>query len=83
MVPPGTKAFMHDKPGHRWTWAHHGVVLWSINMAKENYRYHKAYIPATRRERICDMVDFFSKAVRIPGVNSTDAATHKACDLIT
>ena len=82
LVPPGTMVIMHEKPGQRKTFGKHGVKGWNIDRAKDHYRCHKAYIPATRGERIGDTVEFFPKAVRMPGVNSADAATHAARDLI-
>ena len=48
----------------------------------EHYRFHKAYLPKTRAERISDTVDFPPKIIHMPQMSSMDATYHSAQDLI-
>ena len=48
----------------------------------EHYRFHKAYIPKTRAERISDTAEFSPKQSNIPKISSIDENFHAAQDLI-
>ena len=58
-MPPGKIVVLHNRPKDIASWAPHGEPVWYIGPAMEHYRFHKAYIPKTRAERISDTVDFF------------------------
>ena len=47
-----------------------------------HYRFHRAYTPKTRAERITDMVQFTPQTINMPKFSSTDATIHAAQDLI-
>ena len=48
----------------------------------EQYRFHKAYIPNTRSERISDTVEFFPKQFNMPQMSSVYAMVHATQYLI-
>ena len=48
----------------------------------EHYRFHKAYTPKTRSERISDTVEFLPKQFNMPQMSSKNAKIHAVQDLI-
>ena len=38
MAPPGTRVVVHDKPGNRTSWGHHGTPGWYIGPSLDHYR---------------------------------------------
>ena len=46
------------------------------------YRYHNAYIPQTRPERISETLEFHPKKFNMPNMSSINATFHAAQDLI-
>ena len=73
---------IRNRPNYRALWSPHGEDGWYIVTVMENYRFHKAYIPKTRAERISDTVYFSPKQFNVPHMSSTDATFHTSQDLI-
>ena len=47
MAPPVTRVIVHDKPGNRTSWGHHGTPGWYIGPSLDNYIFMQCYMPAT------------------------------------
>jgi hypothetical protein len=73
LMPPGTKIFIHEKPGQRASWDPHGKQGWYIRPALEHYRCHRCHINATNAERISETVEFFHHTDPIPKIMAHDA----------
>jgi len=80
LVPPGTKAIIHDKPDKRRTWAAHGQIGYFIGPALEHYHCYRIYYPKSRAERIGDTVEFFPEKAKFPITSSVDRAIDAAND---
>jgi hypothetical protein len=81
LAPPGTKVIIHEKPDHRGSWSPHGLNGWYVGPAMEHYRSHLVYCSTTGHERISDMVEFFPRHCKVPGLSSVDAATIAVLEL--
>ena len=68
MAPPGTKIVAHEKPTQCATWRKHGVAVWYIIPALENYSFYRVFLIETRSERISDVMEFPPQNVIIPRV---------------
>ena len=64
------------------TWIHKGVHGCFIGSVVEHYRCYKVYINNTIAERIADTMEFFPEKTTMPGIFSSDTATHVETDLI-
>ena len=81
-APPGTKILVHETPSQRQTWEAHGVEVWYLGAALENYQLHQTYIIKTRQERIARTVELFLHDVNMPATLSPNAAIVAAQDLV-
>ena len=81
LAPLGCKVLIHEKPDRRASWAAHGIEGWYIGPAMEHYRCHKIYVPATRKERTSDTVEFFPAYTKVPFANSAERAIIAAKEL--
>ena len=66
MAPPGTRVIVHDKPGNRTSWGHHGIPFWCIGPHLDHYRCMQCYMPATGKVRITDTLQYTPKAFDFP-----------------
>ena len=82
MAPPGTRVLVHEKPADRESWAPHGVDGWYVGPALKSYRCYRAWIPDTRRERICDTLEWFPSKVTLPLASSLDLVIAAANDIV-
>ena len=56
--------------------------VWYIGPFMEHYRYHKAYIPKSRAEKISDTVEIPPTKFNMPNIYFTDATIHVSQYLI-
>ena len=61
MTPPGTRVIVHDKPGNRTSWGHHGTMSWYIGESLYPYRCMQYYITATGIVQITDTLQYIPK----------------------
>ena len=83
IAPPGIKTIVYETPQQRKTWAQHGVDAWYIGYCPDHYRCHKAYVPATRGERISHTVSFFPHDFAVSSNNHQDDIARSIRDLTT
>lgn len=63
MAPPGTKAFVHVKPGRRATWGFHAADAWYVGPAMKHYR-----CAAIRNEPMNGPPDYLQAVQRLRAV---------------
>lgn len=79
LAPLGCKVTVHEKPSQRKLWAPHGITGFYIGPAKNHYRCYRAWIPATRKERISDTISFHPEHVQLPQ-NATEEDACRVAD---
>ena len=81
LAPPGTRALVFEDPTNQGTFTPHAIDTRYLSHAKDNYRCHKFFIPATNGERIAQTAEFFPHHCNMPGLSSSERATITATDL--
>ena len=66
MAPPGTRVKVHDKPGNRTSWGHHGTPGCYIGPSLDHYSCMQCYMPATGILRIINTLQYIPKAFSFP-----------------
>ena len=61
MEPPGTRVIVHDKPGNRTSWGHHGTPVWYIGPSLDHYICIQGYMAATGIVRNTDTLQYIPK----------------------
>ena len=82
LAPPGTKVLIHNKPQKRASWAYHGEEGWYIGPSLHHYRCVRCFIPATRRERDADTVDYFPHGDAFPTITIDDHIKYALQDIV-
>ena len=75
LAPLGTKAFVHERPNQRRTFADHGKIGFVIGPATQHYRHLTFYIPSTRGTRITDTYVFIPSKFELPANAAADRST--------
>ena len=75
LAPIGTKAFIHERPNQRSTFADHGKIAFVIGPAMEHYRELTFYVPSTRGIRNTDTYVFLPTKFELPANAAADRAT--------
>ena len=81
MAPPGTYAFVHEKPGKRNTWAPHASPGWYVGPALDHYRCVKVAMKSTGAVRVTDTVTYNHHATPVPIITPTDRIIRATHDL--
>ena len=81
LEPLGTNIILHKKPNIRHTWGQHGLQGWYIGPVVEHYQFYKVYIYNIRWERIKKKVKLFPDNTTMPGIYSTNEATHTVTEM--
>ena len=77
MVPLGTRMILHDKPGNRKSWGHHGTPVWYIGPSLDHCRCMQCYMPATGIVRITDTLQYIPNNFAFP-TTTTKYYLHQA-----
>ena len=83
LAPPGTKVSVHNKADQRASWARRGTPAWYIGPAMEHYRCVTCYDPATRKEKVCDTVEFLPHKIPFPKVTVEDYLCQAVTDIVS
>ena len=75
LAPLGTKAFVHERPEQRASFADHGKIGYVIRPAKDHYRHLQFYIPETRGIRVSDTYVFLPTKYEMPATAEADRLT--------
>ena len=75
LAPIGTKAFIHERPEQRGTFADHGKIAFVIGPAMEHYRELTFYVPSTKGIRNTDTYVFLPTKYALPKTAAADRAT--------
>ena len=81
MAPPGTRVIVHDKPGNRISWGHHGTPVWYIGPSLDQYICMQYYMPTTGIVRITDTLQCIPKAFAFPKKPTEDYLQQAIGDL--
>ena len=82
MAPPGTRVIVHEKPGKRTSWGHHGTPGWYIGPSFDHYMCIQCYIPATGILRITYKIRYIPKAFASPKTTTEDCLQQAIGDII-
>ena len=75
---------VHAKPSQRGSWDPHGMIGCYVGPVMNHYQCFRSYIPATRAERITDMVTFLPhKNVEVPAPTSADFIKQALQDILS
>ena len=72
IAPPGSKMYMHDKPGKRRTFGMNAMPAWYLGPCFKHYRTFRGIVPSTGGERLSDTVRFKHYAIAIPDLTPAD-----------
>ena len=73
LAPVGTKAFVHERPEQRASFADHGKIVYVIGPAMHHYRHLEFYIPETRGLRKSDTYVFLPTKFEMPATAAADS----------
>ena len=82
LAPPGTKVVAYINPEIRGTYELNGEVGWYTSPSLHHYRCVKVYFTRTRKERDCDIVEFFPHDIPFPSVSLKDHLHQAADDIV-
>ena len=82
MAPPVTCVVVHNRPGQRASWAHHGTPAWCIRPSVEHYRTMKCYKPATGSVRYTDTFQFVPATFKFPETTTEDYLRQSVGDIL-
>ena len=74
MAPLGCKILIHETPNQRRSWDPHAIDGFYIGPSLEHYRCYRAYIPATRCERVAETVEFQPTICETPMITDKENA---------
>jgi hypothetical protein len=66
LAPPGCQVIIHDRTGHRLTWANRGTLGYYIGPALKHYRNYTCYDSITKANRVSDTIEFFPHNLALP-----------------
>ena len=72
IAPPGSKMYIHDKPGKRKTFGMNAMPAWYLGPCFKHYRTFRGIVPSTGGERLSDTVRFKHHAIAIPDLTPAD-----------
>ena len=72
MTSPGTCMIVHNKPGNRTSWGHHGKSDWYIGPSLDHSMCMKCYMPAIVIVRITDTIQYIPKGFAFPKTATED-----------
>ena len=74
LAPIVTKAFIHERPNQRSTFADHGKIAFVIGPAMEHYRELMFYVPSTKAIQNTDTYVFIPTKYALPETAAADQA---------
>ena len=67
IAPAGARVLIHEVTNNRASWAHHGILGFYLEPAKQHHRCFRLWSVTSKQTRISDTVAWFLDKIELPG----------------